>query len=531
MNTGTGAITGTPTVSGTFNAVISASNATGTGTKTLTITLASSGPMTRFSWGVIGSPKQAGVPFSPTIRALDAANRTVTVFAGTASLLTGAGRPPAVIGTGTDDWDFPFYTFWHDSRTQSIYLASEIGGGGTINALTLEVTGIPGQTMNNWTIRMKHTGLSSYATNSYEASGWTTAYQANQTVGTTGPVTFVFSTPFVYDGVSNLMVDFSHNNTSYTYNGQVLSTGTSANRSLTYYTDSGYGNPLNWSGTSNPYPQAYARIANITLTFSGSVVSVSPGATTNFVNGIWTGPVTVNQPYSALTLRADDGAGHIGTSNAFNVVLPPVPVVTSPTSANAVVGQPFSYQILATGFIASYNATNLPAGLGVDTATGSISGTPTASGTSAATVSAINAGGSGNAALSLQVQADADNDGMGDAWETASGLNPANAADANTDLDGDGQSNRAEWLAGTAANNSSSRLAILSEVIAGSNVQLTWGAVVGRRYRVLTRAGLLGGAWTDLTPAPIVATGGTGSYTHVGGFAGAAGYYRVEIVP
>ena len=530
VNAGTGAITGTPTVSGTFSVVISATNSTGTGTKTLTITLASSGPLTRFSWGAIGSPKQAGVPFNTTVRALDAANRTVTTFTGTVSLLNGAGRPPAIIGTGTDTWNYPFRTFWHDSRTQCIYLASEIGGGGTISALTLDVTTIPGQTMNNWTIRVKHTAMASYATNSWEGTGWTTALQTNQPQGATGPVTFVFTTPFVYDGTSNLMVDFSHNNTSYTNDGYVRSTATATNRTLTYYTDSGYGDPLNWSGTSNPFPQANARIPNITLTFSGSAVSMTPATTTNFVNGLWSGAVTVGQAYSGLTLRADDGAGHTGTSSAFNVVLPPVPVVTSPTSALAVIGQPFSYQIFASGFIASYNATNLPAALGVNTATGLVSGTPAAAGTSAVTVSAINAGGSGNATLSLQVQADADGDGMGDAWETANGLS-VGTNDSASDLDGDGQSNLAEWLAGTAPNSSSSRLTILSQVIAGSNVQLTWGAVVGRRYRVLTRADLAAGSWTDLTPTPIVATATTGSYTHTGGFTGGAGYYRVEIVP
>jgi alpha-tubulin suppressor-like RCC1 family protein len=44
---------------------------------------------------------------------------------------------------------------------------------------------------------------------------------------------------------------------------------------------------------------------------------------------------------------------------------------------------------------------------------------------------------------------DTDGDGISDAWELAHGLNPNSAADALLDLDNDGQSNFAEYLAGT----------------------------------------------------------------------------------
>jgi len=44
---------------------------------------------------------------------------------------------------------------------------------------------------------------------------------------------------------------------------------------------------------------------------------------------------------------------------------------------------------------------------------------------------------------------DTDGDGMHDAYETANGLNPNNAADANQDLDGDGISNLNEYLQGS----------------------------------------------------------------------------------
>ena len=43
--------------------------------------------------------------------------------------------------------------------------------------------------------------------------------------------------------------------------------------------------------------------------------------------------------------------------------------------------------------------------------------------------------------------ADVDRDGMADAWELSHGLNPADAADRNGDLDKDGWTNLEEYLA------------------------------------------------------------------------------------
>ena len=68
-------------------------------------------------------------------------------------------------------------------------------------------------------------------------------------------------------------------------------------------------------------------------------------------------------------------------------------MITSATTASGTVGSAFSYQITATNTPTSYGATGLPAGLSVNTATGLISGTPTAAGTSTVTLSATNSAG------------------------------------------------------------------------------------------------------------------------------------------
>jgi hypothetical protein len=170
------------------------------------------------------------------------------------------------IGTGTSTWDYPMHTYYHDSRTQVIYLSSEIGSGGNITKLALYVVTVPGQPMANWTIRMKHTGMNSYATASLDATGWTVVYQASETITTTGWHTFTFSTPFRYNGSDNLLVDFSHNNDSYTSSGYCGYSTPGGTRAAYACSDSGYGDPLYWSGTSAPAVSGTTRVPNVQLT-------------------------------------------------------------------------------------------------------------------------------------------------------------------------------------------------------------------------------------------------------------------------
>src|SRR6266853_2354851 len=53
----------------------------------------------------------------------------------------------------------------------------------------------------------------------------------------------------------------------------------------------------------------------------GSVapVSFTPTNTGNFTNRVWSGSVTVQNPMSNIVMRADDGNGHAGLSNPFDV--------------------------------------------------------------------------------------------------------------------------------------------------------------------------------------------------------------------
>ncbi len=161
---------------------------------------------------------------------------------------------------------WPMQTYYHDSRTQVIYLSSEIGDAKTITDLALSVYQVPGQTLNNWTIRMKHTSRNYYSGYPYfETSGWTIVYQNNETISSAGWQNFHFQNAFEYNGTSNLMIDFSHNNSYYSYDGYCLVSDMGIDRVLLSFADSTYGDPLYWSDSYNPGIYLAEGVPNIKL--------------------------------------------------------------------------------------------------------------------------------------------------------------------------------------------------------------------------------------------------------------------------
>jgi hypothetical protein len=148
------------------------------------------------------------------------------------------------VGTGTTTSSvMPFSTNYMDERSQIIVTRDELVAAGwtsanpVIRSLAFFVTTASSQVMNSLTIRVAHTSSSSFGSTSFLSGTFTTVFSGNVTALANSWNTYNFTTPFSYNGSSNLLVEICWNNTSYTTNSTVRHTATSAFRALYYRAD------------------------------------------------------------------------------------------------------------------------------------------------------------------------------------------------------------------------------------------------------------------------------------------------------
>ncbi|MEO5714509.1 MAG: M36 family metallopeptidase [Luteolibacter sp.] len=313
------------------------------------------GQIHHFAWDTIPSPQTMDTPFSATVRAVDENGGTVGGYNGIANLFVLADGPNSPVGTGSIPLSQPISSYAHDSRCTVLYKANEIGGTSRITALALDLASVPtvGETLNNWTIRIKHSTLANLNYGApWDNTGWITVYQASPVVTSTGWMTFVFSTPFDFNGTANLLVDFSMDRTASAGSGvQVRGTGTDGVSVLSAVSNSGYGNPLTWSGTT-PFANGSSDRPNVIFS-SVKEIPIRPSQSESFSNGVWSGEISVPVSGNGLKLRAKAGSLS-GTSNAFDANGPTAP----PSDMETVFSEPFESDTLDPAFWTSTGTGN-----------------------------------------------------------------------------------------------------------------------------------------------------------------------------
>ena len=124
----------------------------------------------------------------------------------------------AIIGIGNKTMAAPLSSNAKDARSQFIYRASEIIAAGlsadTLTAIKFFVNNT--NDLKNLQIRIKSTTLDSLDLHTFVNNGLTMVYNKHTNITTLGWNTIYFTTPFIWDGSSNLLFDISYRQQSNT---------------------------------------------------------------------------------------------------------------------------------------------------------------------------------------------------------------------------------------------------------------------------------------------------------------------------
>ena len=218
------------------------------------------------------------------------------------------------IGAGNLGSKFVFLTHKHTGKSQFLYTATELLSAGitsgNIDALFLEVL-TPGTRANQLKIKIKSTSKNQLKADSIDLTGFTEVfYSTSQLVA--GTNRFQFHTPFVWDGISNLIIEFSFNgNQTGTENILLCHTslkgGLSAGGDYSLKFESSNFIESNTykgvGGSTNRTMEAWIK----TTTIGGEILSWGDNATGEKWN--WR---TTNSGYQRIEIN---GAGVVGSTN------------------------------------------------------------------------------------------------------------------------------------------------------------------------------------------------------------------------
>jgi multidrug transporter EmrE-like cation transporter len=240
-----------------------------------------------------------------------------------------------LVGTGTDTAQrLPFDAYYGYSYTQSIYLASELNATGTITSLQWYYTGTG--TMPNsqsLVVYIGHTTKTAFSsgTDWEPVTNLTQVYTGGITTDSSpGWKTITLTTPFVYNGTSNLIVAIDENLANYDLSSdRFWNTAVSGNRSIAYISDSTNPDPLTPPTAGFGFPTTFIPntvFGGITQACPTPLFVTSSNITTTSATLTWQAPVTPptgGSDYYISTSNVDPTiatipTGSVTSGNTFN---------------------------------------------------------------------------------------------------------------------------------------------------------------------------------------------------------------------
>jgi subtilisin-like proprotein convertase family protein len=275
-----------------------------------------------------------------------------TVCSGSSITLTGASIPAsagtASIGSGNltnSSYVNPFYSLWSNIHTQHLILASELTASGLVagnlTSIGLDITSAGSLPMINFSLKIGSTNNTTAA--SFVTSGLIQVYTNASLMPTSGINNLSFSSPFYWDGVSNIILEFCHGNasSSATMSRTCKSNATSYVSSIKAHVSSATASSsICGNTTSNvvsyserPMFQINGQVGtNQTSSFNWSwnstpALSTASGTTTE-TN---TGASATTKTYTVTATNATTGCSSTATTSAVTIN----PATVAPTATNS----------------------------------------------------------------------------------------------------------------------------------------------------------------------------------------------------
>jgi len=187
-----------------------------------------------------------------------------------------------IIGTGTGSngtsTACPVNQYYRSLHGQAVYTAAELNAAGVFGPINItkigfNITGLPAQAMPNFVVRMGHTTATNVS--SWISTGLTQVWSSSSYLPTaTGWNMYTLSTPFLWNGIDNIVVDTAFNQiASWNYSGTTEYTEVSNGYRYVRQDSSNQGNIFSGGSISSYRP-------NLKLTLlpnqSGPVILVNP---------------------------------------------------------------------------------------------------------------------------------------------------------------------------------------------------------------------------------------------------------------